>query len=623
MKKLLLLIMMLFIISSVSASISYVHSYSNPAVMYQYIYVNTEAGTLDFKTIFEYFEDNPIAERNISYPRFYGSGNSTHPYELNEGNADEWNTTSGSVTNTTSRVYYGSSALNVSGTSGSFIVKWNLEDQIFAKTGYHWFKFLAASEIRFMVYSDVDVNISEITTKQAYSATNLNNYIQRYVKYREDVWQIPANTWTEVVVDMSKDMTQYSARYYAHSWTQLYIEFDSTADVVIDGARWVLPDPTPRIKRINYYTNPIGLFVYNTDFDDNGFIYEATSLDGRFTNGLVKFQSGDVTLGSQKYGGVFITNARTTTDNGNNWMFVAGSNDNFDIDGLTYAGSKGFKTGGFGLQTSSSTAIFLMDDIKMYGITDVIYTAVSGADFNITNFLIGESRYSLWGSGHQYINFNGYTYYDAYFWMDKGSMTGLTPKTDSARISYHRSYQRPSNSLDSGSMINMDKSFLTSSQYMQLVLYEKAGNTNVTIDMTLLNTLSMTFIDSTGATIENVIVSITGNGSVISSGLSDSNGNYEDNIKEVYFSLGENLSNGVDTIVGSYYPITGNYVPTTGARSSIINYNPLTISISKSRYQDASYVYDLTSKESWTIELLDNSFEMIVWSNNGVIKNMW
>ena len=614
MKKLILLCLGIFLISLASASISFVDSYiGNPYISYQYIYVNAEPGVINFSYIMEYFENNPIAERNITYPRAYGAGNDTHPYELNEGDISEWTASEGVLSNETTNVFYGNQALAINDTSGEFIVSWNLNDQFFTNTGYHYFDFSHAREVRFMVYSNQSVNISKVVLNQAYSLTDFDRYEYNFEKYKNDVWEIPANTWTEVRVDLIKDMLNIDSRYYAERWSRISITFDSSADIILDGTRWVLEDPTPYIKRPDHYISPVGMYIQNTDFDDEGFIFESTSLTSLDLFGRLTFAGGDVTFGSDLYGGVLIGRSPTSADNAGSygWDFRASTGDTYDIRGIRVAGSKGTTGASIRPFTQSSTATFTIKDSQFYSIGDIYYDAVSGSDFNMTNILIGQSRYSIWGADHEYINFNNYVYYFYFIWVDEGTIRGLTPKTSYVKISFQRSYQRPSNSHDLVNLINFDKSFLSDSQYLEIRLYEKIGYSNITLETRILNELNINFIDEDGNPIENVSVVINStSGTTLDSGLSDSDGIYNEDILETDILLHENHTNGIGSHLVKYYPTTGasTTFPLDVTNYSVIQTNPITISISKINYAPQNYIYNLTGKQDWTITLEDRNW---------------
>ena len=250
------------------------------------------------------------------------------------------------------------------------------------------------------------------------------------------------------MVDIQKDMITYSGRYYTNRWSQLHLHFDSSADVIIDGARWILPNPNPEIVRVNKYEIPISLWIRDCEFNDEGFIFDSTMLDGRQGYGTLFFDGGNITLGSKSYGGVIITDPRTTTDNegSSGLKFYPWANSVYDFDGLRISGSKGFKGVAIRPSTSASNSIvFTMDDTSIYGIADISYSASSGGTFNVTNTLVGSSRYPLWGGGHDYINFDNYIYNNYYIWSDSGTIRGLTPRTTENQITYHRSYMQYSN----------------------------------------------------------------------------------------------------------------------------------------------------------------------------------
>ncbi len=603
MKKYILLLLGMFLISFASASISFMDAYSTPYTSYQYIYVNAESGTINFSHIVEYFEDNPIAERNITYPRNYGEGTDANPYELNEGITNEWNTTDGIITNETNTVFYGQSALAVNNTSGAFDVAWNNEDMFETNTGYRWFDFHSARELRFMVYANQSVNISLIVLEQ-----NDGSYFYSYEKFRNDVWEIPANTWSEVRVDLVKDIINLQSRYYSHAWSEITISFDSSANVVIDGTRMVLENPTPYEKRPNHYIFPVPLYVYETDFEDDGFIFESTTPTSLDLYGRLTFDGGDVTLGSKEYGGVLIGRSPTSADNAGSygWDFRVGAGDTYDIDGITVAGSKGVKGASIHPYTTDATATLTMDDMRFYSIGDIYYDAVSGSDFNMTNIFVGHSRYPLWGADHEYINFDGYTFNSYNIWSDKGTIRGLTPKADTiTQLTYQRSYQQASNTHNTLNLINFDKTFIKDTQYMSLYIYEQAGRSNITVETRLINELNINFIDEEGNPIENVSMVInSSDGMLLDSALSGSDGNYNEDILEISIKLHENHTNGISNDRVYYYPTTGATTPTPAtANFSVTDNNPMTISISKEGYISKEFIYNLTNKEDWTISL--------------------
>ena len=650
----LMIIGLMLIVSSVSVLGAVTYTWSNDT---QNLFVQGAGEeNISFEDIYDYVNDNSVMPTNLISPMIYGN-------ELTENNSGEWvlyasdntsrylgNVSGISLSTEASKNNY---SINISfNGTGDKTIGWNT-NQSYVNTNYGALKYLPINVMKTMNFviktNNPDINLTDIRISSYLGESPLIRQ-EGYWRY-SNITSVNINeTWINVTITLNNDFyspkviinhfitdeTVYGHRFYWAKLSRIYFSFEGGADgdyILLDNLHFESGDLNPeKIGYKNYeFKTPTSIETNFYDYDFTvTFNYLGKGIYGERGFYAYAYGGETITFGTNfdeergsLLGGNFIVLSEESGQGGNDinhqLRFYASSNSIINLNSIRiypigscpytdyYQGSE------LKFDLGSINSIINLNNVEIFNVPDFFLN-----DFGIGNNYFNVKDVKFHGGRYPFrtfkiidnLNVDGFTIYGSsddygYVSVCEGSVKGLKLVYEGTNLDkkllYIRDYGADHNMASN--YVNLD---LTEMNIPDPFAHLYCRYTNYNCSMSLSATIDIRVVNNDGEFIPDVNINITDNLGNTYFNITDVNGMMEEQTIDYYLMETTGIEIGT-------FALKPDYESTVWTVGTLLY--PFTISLTHPDYPDKSFIYNITSKTDWVINLEDD----YPWEVNGLI----